>query len=61
MNVLPRMNKRDISCVNCGACIAACNRELGKGQGLFLFQFGEKKAVSGCEKGPGRASSEPCR
>ncbi|RQW78242.1 MAG: 4Fe-4S binding protein [Geobacter sp.] len=41
MNVLPRMNKRDISCVNCGACIAACNKELGPGRGLFHFSIGE--------------------
>ena len=60
MNVLPRMNKRDISCVNCGACITACHKELGKGKGLFGYQFGEKKAISGCEKGTGHAPSEPC-
>lgn len=44
MNVLPRKNKRDISCVNCGACIAACHRELGEGKGLFHFQRGEKQS-----------------
>jgi polyferredoxin len=43
MNVLPRMNKRDISCVNCGACIAACQKELGREKGLFHYQSGEKK------------------
>ncbi|MBI5640407.1 MAG: 4Fe-4S binding protein [Nitrospirae bacterium] len=42
MNVLPRKNKRDISCVNCGACIDACNRELGKGNGLFHYSAGEE-------------------
>ncbi|HXY53955.1 MAG TPA: 4Fe-4S binding protein [Nitrospirota bacterium] len=41
MNVTPRKNKRDISCVNCGACIEACNRELGEGKGLFHFEFGD--------------------
>jgi len=41
MNVTPRKNKRDISCVNCGACIAACNRELGAGSGLFHLGFGK--------------------
>jgi ferredoxin-type protein NapH len=41
MNVLPRKQKRDISCVNCGACIAACNRELGEGKGLFHLGFGK--------------------
>lgn len=41
MNVLPRKNKRDISCVNCGACIVACNNELGQGRGLFHFSAGE--------------------
>ncbi|MHB8880851.1 MAG: 4Fe-4S binding protein [Thermodesulfovibrionales bacterium] len=40
MNVLPRMQRRDISCVNCGACIDACNRELGPGKGLFMYRFG---------------------
>jgi len=43
MNVTPRKNKRDISCVNCGACIAACNRELGAGNGLFHLGFGSGK------------------
>lgn len=42
MNVVPRKNKRDISCVNCGACIAACDRELGKGRGLFHYSFGKE-------------------
>jgi ferredoxin-type protein NapH len=41
MNVTPRKNKRDISCVNCGACIVACNRELGSGKGLFSYRFGD--------------------
>jgi ferredoxin-type protein NapH len=41
MNVTPRKNKRDISCVNCGACIEACNRELGEGKGLFHLGFGQ--------------------
>ena len=45
MNVLPRRNKRDISCVNCGACIDACNRELGEGRGLFHFSLGEGKCL----------------
>jgi polyferredoxin len=40
MNVTPRKNKRDISCVNCGACIAACNQELGEGKRLFHLGFG---------------------
>ena len=43
MSVTPRSHKRDISCVNCGACIAACNKELGAGNGLFHLGFG-----SGC-------------
>jgi len=45
MNVLPRKNKRDISCVNCGACIAACNREL-RGRGLFHYSLGESKCLA---------------
>jgi len=44
MNVLPRMNKRDISCVNCGACIDACHRELGDGKALFHYQSGERNS-----------------
>jgi ferredoxin len=43
MNVTPRKNKRDISCVNCGACIEACNSELGPGKGLFHLGFGGGK------------------
>jgi ferredoxin-type protein NapH len=39
MNVTPRRNKRDISCVNCGACVMACNKELGEGKGLFHLGF----------------------
>jgi len=42
MDILPRKNKKDISCVNCGACIVACDRELGKGRGLFHYRFGEQ-------------------
>lgn len=42
MNVLPRKNKRDIACVNCGACIAACNKELGEGKGLFHYSLGKE-------------------
>ena len=45
MNVSPRKNKRDISCVNCGACIVACNRELGDGKGLFHLSFGKSCAL----------------
>jgi polyferredoxin len=41
MNVTPRKHKLDISCVNCGACIDACNRELGSGNGLFHLGFGK--------------------
>jgi hypothetical protein len=37
MNITPRKYKRDISWVNCGACVAACNKELGAGKGLFTF------------------------
>ncbi len=45
MNVTPRKNKRDISCVNCGACIVACNKELGGGRGLFHLSFGKSCAL----------------
>ena len=41
MNITPRKNNRDISCVNCGACITACNKELGEGNGLFRLGFGQ--------------------
>lgn len=46
MNVLPRKNKRDVSCVNCGACIVACNKELGDGRGLFHFNVGDEKCIA---------------
>jgi ferredoxin-type protein NapH len=45
MNVTPRKIKRDISCVNCGACVVACNKELGAGKGLFHLGFGRKCAL----------------
>lgn len=45
MNVTPRRNRRDISCVNCGACVDACNRELGPGAGLFHLGFGKGCAL----------------
>jgi hypothetical protein len=41
MGITPRKNKRDISCVNCGACIEACNKELGEEKGLFRLGFGK--------------------
>lgn len=41
MNVVPRKNKRDISCVNCGACVVACRKELGENKGLFHLGFGK--------------------
>ncbi len=44
MNVVPRKNKRDISCVNCGACVDSCHRELGKGNGLFHLGFNKNNA-----------------
>lgn len=37
MNVRPRLFRKDISCVNCGECIAACHKELGNGNGVFSF------------------------
>ena len=46
MHVTPRKNKRDISCVNCGACIDACNKELGRGKGLFHFSLGKDQATA---------------
>lgn len=52
MNVLPRKNKKDISCVNCGACIIACDRELGNGRGLFHYRLGDERCL---------APSENCR
>ncbi len=42
MGVIPRKNRRDISCVNCGACIVACNKELGEGKGLFHLGLGNR-------------------
>lgn len=49
MNVKPRLPKRDINCINCGECIEACNRELGKGKGLFGFSTG-RSLISGAKK-----------
>lgn len=46
MNVKPRLPKRDINCVNCGECIEACNRELGREKGLFSFSTGKGKENS---------------
>ncbi len=40
MKISPRKNRRDISCVNCGACIQACRHELGNERGLFAYRFG---------------------
>jgi len=37
MNVKPRLLRKDINCVNCGECIAACTKELGEGRGVFSF------------------------
>ncbi len=56
MDVMPRKNRRDISCVNCGACMEACDRELGSGNGLFYYSFGEE-----CPKGTGVRSAMPVR
>jgi len=46
MSVNPRKHKREISCINCGACVVACNSELGKGRGLFRLTFGNHRAKS---------------
>lgn len=43
MDVKPRSSRKDINCVNCGACVSACRKELGAGCGLFSFAFGEPK------------------
>jgi len=45
MNVKPRLPRKDINCVNCGECITACQKELGKVGGLFSFTAGECKVV----------------
>jgi polyferredoxin len=57
MNVLPRKNRRDISCVNCGACIDACNNELA-GKGLFHYAFGESGRPSPGENITGAAGAQ---
>jgi len=45
MDVRPRAPRRNINCVNCGECVTACRRELGK-KGLFAFHFGGNGSVT---------------
>lgn len=45
MNVKPRLPRKDINCVNCGECIMACQKELGKDGGLFSFTAGEPRGA----------------
>lgn len=47
MNVKPRSSTRDINCVNCTACISACDEELA-GNGLFSLRMGEEELRSSC-------------
>jgi ferredoxin len=54
------MNKRNISCVNCGACITACHKELGKGKGLFHFQSGEENSAVRCGESQSKGSAQSC-
>lgn len=56
MNITPRKNKRDISCVNCGACVEACDRELGSGRGLFRLGFGPLRNGTSDQREPSRRS-----
>jgi ferredoxin-type protein NapH len=55
MNVKPRLPKKDINCVNCGECIAACQKELGVEKAIFsysqsrLCDIPPKKAVDKSE------------
>lgn len=51
MNVLPRKNRKDISCVNCGACVDACNKELN-GRGLFHYAAGDDRCIGPSENCP---------
>ncbi|KWT91862.1 4Fe-4S binding protein [Candidatus Magnetominusculus xianensis] len=44
MDIKPRLPRYDISCVNCGECVDACNKELGSGHGLFSLKFGVDKS-----------------
>lgn len=43
MDVVPRSEKRNINCVNCGKCINACRRELGSSRELFHYSRKKKK------------------
>ncbi len=45
MNVKPRLPKKDINCVNCGECIAVCNKELGEKRGVFHYSQSKLCAV----------------
>jgi len=47
MGLKPRSGKKDISCVNCGECLVACNKELGRGCGLFNLEFGAGEGQDG--------------
>ncbi len=65
MNIIPRKNKRDISCVNCGACVVACRKELGTGKGLFSLGFGQgpifpTKLQLNCVRGHGVEQVSSC-
>jgi len=48
MNVKPRSPKANINCVNCGECIEACSKEIGKP----LFEFVFKKHEANHKKTP---------
>ncbi len=44
MELKPRIqNKVNPMCVNCGECISACEKELGRRDGLFSYGFGVDK------------------
>lgn len=48
MGVRPRQARRDINCLNCGECIAACGQELAEGNLLgYALGSGEPRRSSG--------------
>ncbi|MBI5055650.1 MAG: 4Fe-4S binding protein [Nitrospirae bacterium] len=57
MNVKPRLLRKDINCVNCGECISACTKELGKEK--CIFSFAQSRHCALPSKEPVRKAEDP--